>query len=407
MLGSLATPLPVPVKRDLVATMAGLVPTAGAARLSAETIGDHHDGAGDSGRALAPDAVEAPADSRGREGAAEADSTADGCASGSGATGQARPAALARIFSPDRPPAALGGGVPAVQRGCSRGTAARPRAPGRGTKRIQDKLSYIWGFFDLGDKAFSPQSRSNQVFCKCCRNASKADMPISGRVDTMYSHVASCLAVPPEDREAAAVAGKLERQHRTLATNANPRAAGPGVVVGLMDALVPRNYSAKQSQDFETDLLKWMLFSRISYNLLESPLFRSFIRKWMPGIKNIPTRHAMSSTVLERLLGSLSAAVKTVYSKGAFVSLSFDGWKSGGGRKLIGMLAGLVSKNTGEVSVDFSGTSDITALAETSELVVSQDELELERARADNDYLPPPLRHQRRGLCLRTRRYRQ
>jgi len=38
--------------------------------------------------------------------------------------------------------------------------------------------------------------------------------------------------------------------------------------------------------------------------------------------------------------------------------------------------------------VDFRGTSDITALAETSELVVIQVELELERARADNDHLP-------------------
>lgn len=314
-LGSLATPLPVPVKHDLVATIAGLVPTAGAARIRAEAIGDHRNGEGDSGHALSLDAVEALADSRGREGAAEADPTADGSGSGSGATGQAHPDALARIFTPDRPPAARGGGVPAVQRGCARGTAARPGAPGRGTKRSRDKLSYIWGFFDLCDKAFSPQSRSNQVFCKCCRNAGKADVPINGRVDTMYSHVASCLAVPPEDREAAAVAGKLERQHRTLATDSNSGAAGPGVVVGPMDALVPRNYSAKQSQDFETEMLKWMLFSCIAYNLLESPLFHSFIRKWIPGIKNIPTRHAMSSTVLERLLGSLSAAVKTVYSR--------------------------------------------------------------------------------------------
>jgi len=205
----------------------------------------------------------------------------------------------------------------------------------------------------------------------------------------MYSHIASCLVVPQEDREAAAVAGNLERQHRRLAIDDKAVAAGPGVVLGPMDALVSRNYSVKQSQDFETDLLKWMLFSSIAYNLLESALFRSFVRKWIPGIKSIPTRHAMSSTVLERLLGSLSTDIKTVYSQGAFVSLSFDGWKSGGGRKLIGVLAGLVSKNTGQVSVDFRGTSDITALAETSELVVSKVELELERARADNDYLPP------------------
>ena len=169
--------------------------------------------------------------------------------------------------------------MPAVQSGGTRGANALLEVQGRGTKRHRDKISYIWGFFDVGDQEYSPQSRSRQVFCKCCRNAGKTDVPINGRVDTMYSHIASCLVVPQEDREAAAVAGKLERQHRTLATNANPGAAGLGVVVGPMDALVPRNYSAKQSQDFETDLLKWMLFSCIAYNLLESPLFRSFIRK--------------------------------------------------------------------------------------------------------------------------------
>jgi len=279
--------------------------------------------------------------------------------------------------------------VTAVQRGGALSTAARRGAPGWGTKRIRDELRYIWGLFDFCDKAFSPQSRSNQVFCKSCRSAGKAYVPINRRVDTMYYLFPSCLAVPLEDREAASVAGELELQHRTLASNASLGAEGPGVVFGPMDALVSPNYSASQTEDFETDLLKWMLFSCIAYDLLESPLFRLLIHKWMPGIKNIPKRHAVSSTVLERLLGSLSAPVKTVYSKGAFVSFSFHSWISGGGRKLMGMLAGLVSKNTGEVSVDFRGTSDITALPETSELVVSNVKLELERDRADNDYLPP------------------
>jgi len=85
--------------------------------------------------------------------------------------------------------------VPAVLRGCVRGTASRLGAPGRGMKRGQDRISFIWDFFDLGNKAFSPQSRSNQMFLKCCRKARKADVPINWRVGTMFSHVTSCLVL--------------------------------------------------------------------------------------------------------------------------------------------------------------------------------------------------------------------
>jgi len=70
------------VKRYLVESMAGEVQTSGAARLIRETTSDHGKGEGTRGRALALDAVEAPADSSGLEGASVADKWADGSGSG-------------------------------------------------------------------------------------------------------------------------------------------------------------------------------------------------------------------------------------------------------------------------------------------------------------------------------------
>jgi len=67
MLGSLAATLPVLLKRYLVESMAGEVKTSGAACISRETTSDHGDSEVTSGRALALDAVEVPADSSGRE----------------------------------------------------------------------------------------------------------------------------------------------------------------------------------------------------------------------------------------------------------------------------------------------------------------------------------------------------
>jgi len=132
-----------------------------------------------------------------------------------------------------------------------------------------------------------------------------------------------------------------------------------------------------------------LLFSSVAFNILDAPPFRALLRKWMPGVKRIPSRRAMSGPVLQRLLAILTTNAKLAYSKGSYVSLSFHGWKSTANRKLLGMITELVDMSTGKVAVDFRGTREITALAETTGLIVGQVELELAKALSDNDYLPP------------------
>jgi len=203
----------------------------------------------------------------------------------------------------------------------------------------------------------------------------------------MLSHLRDCLAALADVRSVASESSDSGRKHRRLA-GIIPRTPGDGAVFGRVDALIPRTYSARQERDFELDLLRVLLFSSIAFSILDAPPFRA-LRNWMPGIKRIPSRRAMSGPVLQRLIAILTTNAKSVYSKGAYVSLSFDGWKITANRKLLRMITGLVDMYTGKVGVDFRGTRDITALAEKTGLIVGQVELELAKALPDNDYVPP------------------
>jgi len=97
----------------------------------------------------------------------------------------------------------------------------------------------------------------------------------------------------------------------------------------------------------------------------------------------------MSGTVLQRLLAALLVAVNEAYSRGAYLSISFDGWKNVAGRKLLGVLAPLFGQPSGTVMVDFLGTTVITELPETADLVVLKVERALESAWVGNSFLPP------------------
>lgn len=71
------------------------------------------------------------------------------------------------------------------------------------------------------------------------------------------------------------------------------------------------------------------------------------------------------------------------------MTLTFDGWKSAGGRKLLGILATLVAKADGVVTHDLRGTTVITAVEETAALVRSRIETEVAAAAAAGDYNLP------------------
>lgn len=72
--------------------------------------------------------------------------------------------------------------------------------------------------------------------------------------------------------------------------------------------------------------------------------------------------------------------MKGTHAEGAYMTLTFDGWKSAGGRKLMGMLATVESKKDGTISHELRSTADITAVPETADLVRSLIEGEVDAA---------------------------
>jgi len=188
---------------------------------------------------------------------------------------------------------------------------------GPATSRKLSKSRYTWGYFEEGTEEFSVGARAMQVFFLFCTPTSRAAKDaIHGRLDAMPSHLRDCLAAPVDVRSVASESSDSGRKHRRLAGSI-PRTPGDGAVVGPMDALIPRTYSARHEPEFELDLLRVLLFSSIAFNILDGPPFRVMLRKRMPGIKRIPRRRAMSGPVLQRLLEILTTNAKSVYLRGA------------------------------------------------------------------------------------------
>lgn len=103
----------------------------------------------------------------------------------------------------------------------------------------------------------------------------------------------------------------------------------------------------------------------------------------------VPSRNVMAGSVLARLKGSYNSIKQRIDEKGVYATMSFDCRKSLGGRKLMGVLCTNVSRATGATTFDFRGTSDITAVPETTELVMSTVELAVHAAREVVDFRVP------------------
>jgi len=191
-----------------------------------------------------------------------------------------------------------------------------------------------------------------------------------------------------EVKDEATEAGEGLRKHRRLLRDRPPVPSSDESTGGRIEGYLPRPYPARETRRFGQDLLGVLLFFSMAFNVLDAEPFRIIFHKWMPGLKVLPTRRAMSGTVLQRLLGALLVSVNAAYCEGAYVSISFDGGKIVAGRTLMGVLALLFGQPGGTVMVDFLGTTDITKLPEATEFVVLVVDRALESARVRNSFLP-------------------
>ncbi|KAK1859534.1 hypothetical protein I4F81_002129 [Pyropia yezoensis] len=61
------------------------------------------------------------------------------------------------------------------------------------------------------------------------------------------------------------------------------------------------------TRKFEQELLGVLLYCSITFNILESTPFRAFLKKWVAGMKAVPSRRSTSTTVLQRVLSGVAA----------------------------------------------------------------------------------------------------
>jgi len=132
---------------------------------------------------------------------------------------------------------------------------------------------------------------------------------VNGRPDSMCHHLKRCSWAPMEVKNEASEAGEGLRKHRRLLRDCPPVPSSDESTGGRIEGYLPRPYSVRETRLFEQDLLGVLLFCSIAFNVLDAEPFRILFRKWMPGRKVLPTRRAMSGTVLQRLLAGLLVAV--------------------------------------------------------------------------------------------------
>ena len=349
--------------------------TAGAgAPTTAATAGETAAGvAGESDRPQAPNAT-----------------AADGVAGAAGAVGAAVAAGA---------PAAAGGDE--APRPNSQSTDATTAAnPASGSKRTRDKVRKVWGYFEQGTKDYSPTSRTKEVFCLFCVRAKKSRTPINGRADVMATHLATkCNFATRRARLDAAEDDSSSPSRKQRKLNASASSGSGTSTGGPMDSHLTRAWTPSMTREFQDDLLAALLFSSIPFNVLDAPAWRHLFSKWMRGLKALPDRKTMRGPVLRRLLQAVIDAFMKIYFKGAYVTISFDGWKSRAARKLLGLVCTNVGMTDGVVSSDFRGTVDITGVPETAELVKGAVEEEVQKAGAAGEFALPQPTGERLATC--------
>lgn len=155
--------------------------------------------------------------------------------------------------------------------------------------------------------------------------------------------------------------------------------------IGPMDTNLPCPFSLAKTRALQDDLLGVILFSAVAFNVIDSPVLRLVLLERLPGLKSLPTRRTLSCPVLDRLLTACVAKSKLMNSKGCYVTMSMDGWKSRPRRNLMGILCSNVCTADRRLTADFHGTVDITTVPELAALVQFELEAEMDRGEAACD----------------------
>ncbi|KAJ7016163.1 ribonuclease H-like domain-containing protein [Mycena alexandri] len=200
---------------------------------------------------------------------------------------------------------------------------------------------------------------------------------ISGKAETMLSHLSGCEHADPAAKATALAGSKKEnrvgRNVRLSRTQTLARHAvlqhGPPLNVNLQSAPVdamtlniPRAtftdpipgsssqmmWDPSKQQEFAEDLCKLFIACNVAWNSANNPELHLFFTKYLPGAK-IPDRRVLSGRVLDTLVGQVENEMKAKVS-GKLGMGQCDGWKSGAKASII----------TSSVTVEAEAAHDVS-----------------------------------------------
>lgn len=102
---------------------------------------------------------------------------------------------------------------------------------------------------------------------------------LNRRPDILCAHINKCPDASDQAKnDAKDCTGTTNRKHRKTDGDI-PSSSMTGAVVGPLDVLLPRNFTARTMREYEKDLFGALLFSSIAFNVLDAEPMRRFLKK--------------------------------------------------------------------------------------------------------------------------------
>jgi len=272
----------------------------------------------------------------------------------------------------------------------SRGSGCGPVNGSVGVTRKQRReTSPMWAYFTRSIEPFKVGQAPKAAFCSFCAEAG-VPTRVCGRPEVMANHLLCCKAAHADEAweaiKVAVLRVRGKRLHRPSALQPSPSGVGP-----MSQYLQAKPMKERTYKMFEEDLLKVALYCGFSFNAMQSPPMRNFLLNWVAGLTRTPTRHDLGEDALLGVRNWASSEALQAYLVGVFTTVMMDGWKSKASKKILGSLASNVNKSSGMFAIDLLGTKDISELSETTNLVFSFVDNEIQQGLAAGRFrLPGP-----------------
>lgn len=224
-----------------------------------------------------------------------------------------------------------------------------------------------WNFFkDEGEWKGKSDRANNFRIAKCI----KCSKEVRSKRQTMHNHIMKCACISTATRRIY-TSNPDSYSTKRDSSNATPFERDCRITNHFSPAL-----KSKKRALLEDQAVRFAVSTNTSFNVLAHPEFNRLLKILNPTA-TLPGRKALSTTVLNRISLQERREISSVYSSGAYVSLSIDGWKTPTDLKWLGFCNLVRSKKNGEVFIDVTRFEDVTATGETPSVIEEEISYEI------------------------------